>query len=130
MQSSSASEYVCSDNFLSPPWSPHQDDLLRDLWAKMPSKRYEIGKIMGRTPTAIGKRATKLGLKKRPHCNRDMAILRAGKIRHDNPDRPLHVMGEEFSAYWWESQNRAFIRAMHANPEDRPTDILNLPRGA
>jgi hypothetical protein len=97
-------------------WTPEEDKICIQLWNEgvWASK---IGKQLNRTPSSIRTRVSNLGLTPRPHSTSPNYARRLA-----------HVVGEEASDEWYESQQWAFAAAMEANPDERPSDMPEAER--
>jgi hypothetical protein len=79
-------------------WTPEEDAVCRELWAKGTLARH-IGDKLNRTACAVRCRVSTLNIIKRQRAN-------AYSRRH------AHLQGEEWSAEWYASQQKAFANAM------------------
>jgi hypothetical protein len=96
-------------------WSPEEDRQLTELWDSGMEAR-AIGRKLKRTPSGVRSRVSNIGLAPRQQSS--------SRIR-----RLSHVIGEEASDEWYESQQWAFVNAMLANPDERPSDMPEAERG-
>jgi hypothetical protein len=96
-------------------WAPEEDKLLVQLWddGVWASK---IAAQLNRTPSSVRSRVGNLGCQPRQQSS--------SRIR-----RLSHIVGEETSVEWYESQQEAFCKAMLENPDERPSDIPETDRG-
>jgi hypothetical protein len=95
-------------------WTPEEDKLCIRLWDQgvWASK---IAAHLNRTPSSVRSRVANLGCQPRQQSSTHMRRL-------------SHVVGEEASSEWYESQQEAFCKAMLENPNERPSDMPEAER--